>query len=459
MRRGGARASGNDIGSNVRVMRHLWPRRLGGDFPRMWRPSLSCLALLCVAATWWSGCRRPAADGPVLPVTVSVKAGPGVKGEPVGRGVEGKPWVTHVLATDLDGDGRTDALVCDARLNQVSWLHRDNAGLWVETPLGEDIPAPVHTDVVDWDGDGDQDIWVASMGVIFPNNDRIGALVFLENQRGGPFVKRVLEEHIARVTDIRAADLNGDGQLDLAIAQFGYDQGEVRWLEQRSDGAFVSHPLIERSGAIHIEVADFNGDRFPDLAVNLAQQWEEVLLLENDGRGQFRQSTLFASTNEDFGSSGLFQADLNGDKRPDLILTNGDGFDYAEPGARPWHGVQWLENKGGGRFLTHRIGDLPGAYGASVADWNGDGRLDVFAVSGFNQWESPEAVSLVVFLQAEDGRFRRQTLARSPTHLLTTAVGDFLGDGRPALLTGGFHAYPPYDRMSRLMLWRPEGTP
>ena len=30
----------------------------------------------------------------------------------------------------------------------------------------------------------------------------------------------------------------------------------------------------------------------------------------------------------------------------DILYTNGDAFDYIPPGPRPWHGVQWLENKG-----------------------------------------------------------------------------------------------------------------
>ena len=35
---------------------------------------------------------------------------------------------------------------------------------------------------------------------------------------------------VTRVTDIRAGDFDGDGRLDLAVAQFGYDQGEINWL-------------------------------------------------------------------------------------------------------------------------------------------------------------------------------------------------------------------------------------
>jgi hypothetical protein len=55
--------------------------------------------------------------------------------------------------------------------------------------------------------------------------------------------------------------------------------------------------------------------------------------------------------------------------------------------------------------------------------------------------------------------FTPHVLARTPTHLLTCVAADFDGSGNPALVTGGFHAYPPWDRMSRLLLWRQAKTP
>jgi len=58
---------------------------------------------------------------------------------------------------------------------------------------------------------------------------------------------------------------------------------------------------------------------------------------------QFHVEELFGSTNEDFGSSGISLSDLNRDGRPDILYSNGDGFGYADPGKRPWHGLQWLE--------------------------------------------------------------------------------------------------------------------
>lgn len=86
--------------------------------------------------------------------------------------------------------------------------------------------------------------------------------------------------------------------------------------------------------------------------------------------------------------------------------SNDDAFDYAPANSRPWHGVQWLENRGGLDFELHRIADLSGASSPQAADPDGDGTVD--------------------------------------------------------LVTGGMHIAGPYDRMSRVTLWSnrgPESSP
>ncbi|HEX2101684.1 MAG TPA: VCBS repeat-containing protein [Candidatus Synoicihabitans sp.] len=400
------------------------------------------------------GCRPDDSAQRASPSTAPAEA---YRGTPIGATIEGRPWIAHVLAVDLDRDGLLDVLVCDARANQVSWIRQVRPGEFAETKLASDLPGPVHAEGVDFDGDGDVDVLVASMGQVFPNNSRIGAVYWLENDGAMAFTPRVVLAETTRVSDVRAGDFDGDGRLDLAVAQFGYDQGEVAWLRQRSDGSFERRVLLNRSGAVNVVVADLNGDQTLDLAAIVSQEWEEIHLFENDGRGSFRSRVIYGSTNEDFGSSGLTLGDLNRDGRPDLLFTNGDGFDYAEPGPRPWHGVQWLENLGQGLFRYHRIGDLAGAYSPAAVDLNRDGFTDVVACSGFNDWDSPAAVSLVVFLNDGTQRFTRHVVARAPTHLMTLAIGAYDGpEHPPALVTGGFHAYPPWRDMSRVTLWRRE---
>jgi hypothetical protein len=412
------------------------------------------LLFTCVLTT---GCRRP--EG-----TITVNRPPAVtehldflRSTSVGNPFESHPWITHVKTVDLDRDGRIDILACDAKLNQIVWLRQNGPQAFAESVLISSIPAPVHVEAVDFDQDGDLDLLVAGMGQVLPNNEKIGTINLLENDGKQRFTRRIIAENVSRVTDLRAGDFNGDGRLDLAVAQFGYSQGEVRWLENRTGGTFESHLLLNRAGAINVCVADLTGDRQLDIAAVVSQESEEIHLFENNGKGGFSGRIIYGSTNEDYGSSGISLCDLNRDGRVDILYTNGDGFDYAAPGGRPWHGVQWLENTGQGFFRFHRVGNLPGAYSPTGVDLNEDGFTDIVAVSGFNDWANPAAAALVVFENDGHQNFRLKILARAPTHLMTCDVADLDGDGRPVVVTGGFHAYPPFDRLSRLTLWRRNG--
>lgn len=376
--------------------------------------------------------------------------------EPIGRAFEGKPWISHVTIMDLDQDRRLDVLACDNKLQAVVWLRQTEPNRFEETTLMADLPSPVHVEAVDMEGDGDLDLLVACMGEVFPNNDKIGSIVILENDGQQHFTKHVIADHLARVTDIRAGDFDGDGKPDLAVAQFGYDQGEIRWMRNLGNWKFESHILLTLSGAVNVCVADLNGDHTLDIVAVVSQEWEEIHLFENDGHGEFTARKIFGSTNQDFGSSGLSLCDLNRDGRPDILYSNGDGFAFADPGKRPWHGVQWLENTGRGTFRYHRIGDLPGAFSPVGTDIDGDGTMDVVAISAFNDWTDPKAVALMAFTNDGKMNFTPKVLARAPIQLMSCAVGDLDGSGRPAILAGGFYAYPPFDRMGRLTLWRPK---
>jgi len=368
----------------------------------------------------------------------------------------GRPMVTHVAIVDLDADGLADVLYCEGRKNTVRWIRQSPRGVFTEEIIGENIAGPAHVAAADVTGSGRLDVLVAGMGQITPNNDRIGAVVVLENLDNRQFRKHVLIDRIARVTDVRAANLAGhtDRRLDLAVGQFGYAQGETRWMENKGDWNFESHVVNTQSGCIHTPIADFDGDGALDFAALISQEWEEVHWFRNQGRGQFQDSILWGSTNEDYGSSGLDVADVNRDGKPDLIYTNGDGFDYAVPGSRPWHGIQWLENFGNGLFKFHRVGDLPGAYSPCAADLNGDGTVDLLAVSCYADWTDPKVVSMMAWLNDGRGNFTPVVLAHEPIQLVAAAVGDLDGNGVPVIVTGGFHALPPYERMSNLTLWR-----
>lgn len=398
-------------------------------------------------------------DGVVQKAPVVGKPENPLRFEPaaVGDPVRGNPLIAEVMIADLDQDGLPDIIACDTGANSVRWLRQYPKGAFVEQAIGDPVNSPVHASLCDINGDDKPDLLVASMGLVLPNNDKIGSVVILENLGEGKFRNHVVLENVARVTDVRGADLNGDDKLDLVVGQFGYIEGEIRWMENLGNWQFRSHVLLTEPGTIHTPVADYDGDGQIDFAALVTQDSEAVHLFRGNGRGEFRDSVLWNSTNTGWGSSGLSEGDVNRDGRPDLIMANGDGFngDYNLP---LWHGIQWLENRGAGFFKYHRIADFPGCYSPVCVDLNGDGNMDIVAVSAFNEWRNPASASMMAWLNDGAENFRSIILAHTPTHLITVAAGDLDGDGKPELVTGGFYLYPPYTDMSRITIWSQQGN-
>jgi hypothetical protein len=363
------------------------------------------------------------------------------------------PRIGSLEIVDLDRDGLPDVLVADMLTQRIGWIRQSPAGVYAEKWISGGLPAPAHVSAFDIDRDGDLDVLVACMGLLFPSNDKIGSVVILENDGKENFTARTAVDRIARATDARGADFNGDGRMDLIVGQFGYDDGETRWMENLGNGEFRSHVLQRLSGVIHTIPSDIDRDGDADIVSLVSQEWEEVYVFENDGRGNFKSHLVWGSTNEDYGSSGIRLADLNRDGAVDILLTNGDAFDYLPPRPRPWHSVQWLENRGGFRFEHHTIARFPGASGAVAADLDGDGDLDVAAVTCYNFWERGDAQSIAWFENDGKMNFTERPISSTPTHLISLEAADMNQDGRPDLVTVRMNVYQPFTNEGRVVLW------
>ena len=377
---------------------------------------------------------------------------------PIGQGFTEPPLISHIQPVDLDDDRLTDILVCDAKQNFVSWIRQYPVGTYTEKIIAGDIIAPAHVQTLDFDFDGDKDLMIGVLGMLFPNNDKIGSVVILENNGLYEFTKHVITEKIARVSDVRAGDLDGDGDMDLAVAQFGYDDGETRWIENLGNWKFENHILQNLSGPINVEILDIDKDKDLDIIALVSQEWEEIYCYVNDGKGSFQSRLLFGSSNQDFGSSMLSVCDYDKDGDEDILYTNGDAFDYIPPQGRPWHGVNVLENKGDLIFEFRRLCYFTGATYMKPADIDNDGDIDFFAVATWNLWDRPESQSMIWLENIDNVQFTRHEITNNPTHLLCCEPGDFNNDGLTDVITCGMHTFPPYDRMGRITLWINNGA-
>lgn len=369
----------------------------------------------------------------------------------IGRDPAGMPWISNVQIYDADDDGRLDVFVCDASENAV-FLYRNTREGWTEVVLARDVIAPAHVTVADLDADGDSDLIVSVLGNIQPDDKVVGSVIVLERD-GAEYKRHVILDDVRRVADVQPADFDGDGDVDLAVAVFGYSRGQVLWLENRGGFAFREYELHSAPGTIHVPVSDYDGDGDPDIAAVVSQDEEEVWGFENLGDGKFKKRLIYSTINFDLGSAGLVSSDLDDDGDVDLILPVGDNLEDLDAYPQPYHGCLWLENNGDWDFQVKRIANVGGTYAAAVADLDVDGDQDVVLVSMANDWYRSEHGSL--FWLENDGKqnFTTWQIDNHPTHLVTVACGDLDGDGLPDIVGGSLHIRGPYDRLGRVTVW------
>ncbi len=372
---------------------------------------------------------------------------------PVGLPVAGLPQITNVQILDFDGDGQNEILACDALANRVVLLKRQPEDTWVESVLIPDVSVPAHLTVVDLDQDGDLDVIVSILGNIMPDDNVIGRVELFENLGNGEFARHVILDDVRRVADVQYGDLDGDGDLDLVVAEFGYSRGSVQWLENLGNFDFRAHELLSAPGTIHVPVGDFDGDGDLDIVATVTQDEEELWGFENQGDGKFVAHRLWFTINPDLGGAGLFVADLDGDGDLDLIMPAGDNLEDFDAYPQPYHGCYWFENQGNWKFEMHRISDLGGTYAAAVADLEGDGDQDVVLVSLTNDWLEPENASIVWLENDGQQNFTTWQIGSTPLHLVTVAVGDLNGNGKPDIVAGSLNVRRPHRHLGRISAW------
>ena len=211
-----------------------------------------------------------------------------------GSAASGAIAIANVRFFHLDDDKRPDIVATEMRTGPVlAGLAKDG---WALKPIAR-VAHPAHVEQVDSDKDGLQDLLVADLGSFQPADHEDGAVYWLRRTKDGTYTTVQLAKGLARTADARAADFDGDGDLDIILGIFGWRRtGGLTLLENRTRNwrspVFVPRVLDPRNGAIHVPITDVNNDGQPDFIVLLAQQFESVLAFVNTGRLTFAPQTI-----------------------------------------------------------------------------------------------------------------------------------------------------------------------
>jgi len=388
------------------------------------------------------------------------------RAEPVvPEGANEVPGVAYVTLRKVPAAGGPRLLSCDMASGVVE---SREAGASVGAPLllGR-LPQPAHVEPVDLDGDGVEELVVAALGSYQPGDHDRGQVTWLRPrwEGGAQPAAEVLQGGLGRVADVRPADFDGDGDLDLVVGEFGFIRtGRILLLENLGATAgetprFALHPLDDRHGTIHVPVCDLNNDGRPDFVALISQDHETIVAFMNQGNLQFERQTLFSGGDPAFGSNGIELVDFDQDGDLDVLATNGDTLDSKF--LKPYHGIRWLENTGSLPWAVHEIARMPGVSRALSGDFDGDGDLDVFAIAFFpgnlrKLEEAPQLESAVVFENLGNDQFARHRLETGNLEHMCLEVVDLDGDGDLDAVIGHCASNPTDSPVGKphLTIWR-----
>lgn len=284
-----------------------------------------------------------------------------------------------VAVADYDDDGDPD-LVFVGEDDQVVGYHR-NDGRAGFIDISDRLPdrATSNTVVaVDVDGDGDADLVTANAGpdVVWSND---GAGRFTDESAAR------LPQHHDVSQDIAVGDVDGDADLDLV---FGNEEQNRLYLNDGT-GRFTDAPLPLRrtpEETRDVDLADVDGDGdidlyFANVRIFNPDRDQQDRLLLNDGHGRFTDVTMTHLEPDDELTTVV--AFIDYDRDGDLDLIRGRMGDLTAK--RSHFPLLAFANDGAGHF-TASPGVMPPVTGANgfdveVADFNGDGRADLFVAS------------------------------------------------------------------------------
>ena len=334
-----------------------------------------------------------------------------------------------VAVGDFNADGKPDLAVANEGSDNISVLLGNGNGTFqTAVNISLDLPgisvSPTSLVAGDFNGDGHLDLAVAT-----PNVKNIAVLLGVGNGTFQSAVHYALDDpnFVNNNNTMAAVDLNGDGALDLVLANLS--SNHVTVLVGAGNGTFSSiKSYAAGPEPTYVAVADFNGDGKPDLVASNNVIDGVVTLLLGNGDGTLKAAPLFRS-----GSipGSILIADLNGDGIPDIVTSS--PFQATATGIGS--GAAMLGH-GDGTFGAPKIWSTSaGTTSIALGDFNRDGKLDlVETING------PGNGNVSLLLGNGDGTFQAPVAYSAGTAPQTVVVADLNGDGILDIVVGNHNS-------------------
>ena len=340
-------------------------------------------------------------------------------------------------AADFNGDGKLD-LVFAGSSNAVTVVPGTGVGTFGDRIFSPPFSTNVgggYLRAADFDLDGKMDVVVAGVSelkVLFGNGD--GTFGTGDGAYGGTVTLPTAPG------PVEVADFNGDGIPDVAVMHaIGWTVGILLGKGDRTFSAPVEYPLGTFACATYypsgpcggyetfLAIGDLNGDGVPDVVTVQAVVGESSrVVIVLLGNPD---GSLRAPVSYPLSTLGVFQPDDS------FVLEDLDGDGHLDLVVLPGYGssVGVLRGNGDGTFGASTryytvIGNNGAGHGVAAVDVNGDGKLDV--VSTLRVIQSTPAAETGLSLGNGDGTLQIANLqVTSRPDLRSVILGDFNGDG------------------------------
>jgi hypothetical protein len=328
-----------------------------------------------------------------------------------------------IVVADLNHDHHPDLVVANVEDGTLTVLLGDGKGHFAPAPGSPFAcgPSPSDIAVADLNGDGNLDLVVANTGTPY-----ISVLLSDGHGRFSPSPRSPFAtQSFPHVHGVVAADFTGDGKPAVVTDSWGHNQ--VLILRGDGEGNLILPGVLFATGKRpyqRLRSADFNHDGHPDI-VTTDMDDNGVSILLGDGRGGFRQpaGSPFPAGRAPWQ---VVIADFNRDGNPDLAVIPYER-DLTDPRQLA---VTILLGDGRGGFAARPdLLSLEGCVGPSrieAGDVNGDGYSDIVVSCAQNNL-------LIVFWGSKEGVYTRST-ENVQTGWSGLAVADLEGNGKSEIL-------------------------